>query len=40
MDAIAAKYSNCIGSNCNNNCYGMGDGFFQQPIVKVDLLII
>ena len=40
MGAIATKHCYCAGSNCYYYCYGLGDGFFQQPVIKVDLLII
>jgi hypothetical protein len=40
LDAIAAKYCNRFGSNRNYHCNGLDDGFLQQPVIKVSLLII
>ena len=40
MDTVAAKHCDCPGSHRYHNSYGMGDGFFEQPVIKADLFII
>jgi hypothetical protein len=40
MDTVAAKHCDCPGSHRYHNSYGMGDGFFQQPVAEADLFII
>ena len=40
MDTVTTKHCYCFGGHRYHYSYGMGDGFFQQPIVEADLFII
>ena len=40
LDTVAAEHGDRSGSYRYHNSYGMGDGFFQQPVIKADLFII
>ena len=40
LDTIAAEYGDRPGSYRNHHSDGLGDGLFQQPVIKADLFII